>query len=340
MKGLTNPPSPLAHKYPANSIGRLMEAPVAVFQPELSVAAATEMIRTLARERFFTYAYIVDEAGVLQGVVTMRDLLLSEKDQPLSAVMLRNPFVLRADMPLMDAMKLTLNKHFPSYPVCDANGVLVGIARGATIFEQEAIEISAQAGRMVGVEREERIATPLVQSLKFRHPWLQFNLLTAFVAAAVVGVFESTIEKIVVLAVFLPVMAGQSGNTGCQALAVALRGLTLGEIKEGDTKKLVNKEAMLGLANGAMVGLTAGLGMFCYATMQGTPQSPIVLGVIVFLGMVGSCMISGISGVLVPTTLKRLGADPATASSIFLTTATDVASMGIFLGLAAMWFGR
>lgn len=340
MKGFTNPPSPLAHKYPENSIGRLMEAPIAVFQPDLTVAAATEAIRTLARERFFTYAYIVNDAGVLQGVVTMRDLLLSEKDQPLSAVMLRDPFVLRADMALMDAMKLTLNKHFPSYPVCDANGVLVGIARGATIFEREAIEISAQAGRMVGVEKEERIATPLVQSLKFRHPWLQFNLLTAFVAAAVVGMFESTIEKIVVLAVFLPVMAGQSGNTGCQALAVALRGLTLGEIKEGDTKRLVNKEAMLGLANGAMVGLTAGLGMFCYATMQGTPQSPFILGLIVMVAMTGSCIVSGISGVLVPTTLKRLGADPATASSIFLTTATDVASMGIFLGLAAMWFGR
>jgi len=340
MKGFTNPPSPLAHKFPERSIGRLMEAPVAVFPPDLTVAAATETIRVLARERFFTYAYIVNDAGVLQGVVTMRDLLLSEKDKPLADVMLRDPFVLRANTPLMDAMKQTVNKHFPSYPVCDEHGVLVGIARGATIFEQEAIEISAQAGSMVGVEKEERTNTPLVQSLKFRHPWLQFNLLTAFIAAAVVGVFEGTIEKIVVLAVFLPVLAGQSGNTGCQALAVALRGLTLGEIKDGDTKMLVRKEATLGLANGLMVGLTAGLGMFCYATMQGTPQSPVVLGLIVLVAMTGSCVVSGVSGVLVPTTLKRLGADPATASSIFLTTATDVASMGIFLGLATLWFGR
>ena len=340
MSSVASPLSPMAQTFPANTIGRLMEAPVAVFQPHYTVAATTEMIRTLARERFFTYAYIVNEAGVLRGVVTMRDLLLSERERTLAEVMLRDPFALRPEMPLMDAMRLTVNKHFPSYPVCDEKGVLVGLARGATIFEQEAIEISAQAGRMVGVEKEERTSTPLAQSLKFRHPWLQFNLLTAFVAAGVVGIFEGTIEKIVVLAVFLPVMAGQCGNTGGQALAVAPRDLTLGEIKEGDTKRLVSREARLGLANGALVGVTAGLAMFCYATIQRTAQSPAILGAIVFLAMMGSCAISGVSGVLVPTTLKRFGADPTTASSIFLSTLTDVASMGVFLGMAALCFGR
>jgi magnesium transporter len=131
------------------------------------------------------------------------------------------------------------------------------------------------------------------------------------------------------------VLAGQSGNTGCQALAVALRGLTLGELQPGRERALVLKEALLGFLNGALVGVTAGLGMYVTARMQSHP-SAVLLGFIVFCAMVMSCIVSGISGALIPLTLRRLGADPATASSIFLTTATDVASMGLFLSLATI----
>lgn len=325
--------------YPEQSIGSLMEPPVAVFPKEMTVAEATEEIRELAGSRLFTYGYIADAAGVLLGVVTMRDLLLHQRTDRLEDFMLRQPFSLRPEMNLMEAMRLTVNKHYPSYPVCTEAGVLIGIVRGSRIFEQQAIEISAQAGSMVGVEKEERAATPFLTSLKFRHPWLQFNLLTAFVAAAVVGLFEDTIARITVLAVFLPVLAGQSGNTGCQAMAIALRGLTLGELKPENRHSFLVKEAALGLANGMMVGLSAGLGMFFYATMTGTTESAFKLSAIVFLAMTCSCFLSGVSGVMVPLTLKKLGFDPATASSIFLTTATDVASMGFFLGLATLWLG-
>ncbi len=330
-------PLPAAAGYPEQSIGRLMEEPVAVFPPHYSVGEATSVVRELANTRLFTYGYIVDGARVLIGVVTMRDLLLHPPEEKLDGFMLPQPFSLRPDTPVMDAMKQTVNKHYPSYPVCDAAGVLVGIVRGSRIFEQQAVEISAQAGSMVGVEKEERIATSFRRSLFFRHPWLQFNLLTAFVAAAVVGVFENTIERIVVLAVFLPVLAGQSGNTGCQALAVALRGMTLGELQAFNARRHLLKEAALGAVNGALVGLTAGLGMFFYSLWQHTPEPPWQLGAIVFLAMTGACTLSGISGVMVPLTLKKFGADPATASSIFLTTATDVASMGFFLGIATLW---
>lgn len=343
MLGARNPmhtfaPVPAAAGYPEHSVGRLMEEPIAVFPPTLTVAEATRQVRQLAQNtRLFTYGYIVDGAGVLIGVLTMRDLLLREPHEVVQDFMLRQPFALQPETPVMDAMKQTVNKHYPSYPVCDEQGRLVGIVRGSKIFEQQAIEISAQAGSMVGVEKEERIATSFRRSLFFRHPWLQFNLLTAFVAAGVVGVFESTIEQIVVLAVFLPVLAGQSGNTGCQALAVALRGMTLGELSTANARQHLLKEAALGVANGALVGITAGIGMFAYAFWQGTPEAPWKLASIVFLSMSGACALSGISGVLVPLTLKRFGADPATASSIFLTTATDVASMGFFLGIATLW---
>jgi magnesium transporter len=249
--------------------------------------------------------------------------------------MLQEFFFLTPELELRDAMKKVLNRHFPVYPVCDADRKLLGEIRGQSMFEEQAYEISAQPGAMVGVDREERLATPWPRSLKFRHPWLQLNLLTAFLAAAVVGTFQETIDKVVILAMFLPVLAGQSGNTGCQALAVALRGLTLGELAPGKEKKLVMKEGFLGLLNGSMVGVTAGLGMLVVATLQKNP-SALQLAFIVFVAMVGSCVISGVSGAMIPLTLRKLGADPATASSIFLTTATDVASMGIFLSLATL----
>jgi magnesium transporter len=319
------------------TVAPLVEIPAAVFPPHLSVREATETIREIVKTHFVTYVYVVDSHHRLLGIVTMRDLLLADSDAPLENIMLRSPFTLRPDMPVMDAIKLTVNKHFPCYPVCTEDGRLSGIIWGAKLFAAQAVEISAQAGSMVGVTSEEHTSTHWKRSLKFRHPWLQLNLLTAFVAAAVVGLFERTIESIVVLAVFLPVLAGQSGNTGCQALAVTLRGMTLGELKAGRERALVAKEAMLGFVNGSLVGLTAGLGMFIYAYLQETAHSPLVLGLTVMSAMTGACIVSGISGVMVPVTLRKLGADPATASSIFLTTATDVVSMGCFLGLATWW---
>jgi magnesium transporter len=318
-----------------NTVGRLMEPPLAVFEPDVTIAEATERIRQLVLKTFITYAFVVDEADRLIGVVTMREMLLGAKELRLEQIMVKDPFFLHPDMTLTEAMKATVTRHYPVYPVVDNARRLIGLMRGQMLFEAQAIELSAQPGTMVGVEKEERLSTHWWQSLKFRHPWLQLNLLTAFLAAAVVGLFEHTIDRIVVLAVFLPVLAGQSGNTGCQALAVALRGLTLGEIKSGKAKALVGKEALLGLCNGALVGVTAGLGMFVYARMQHNEHAP-TLGCIVFLAMIGSCVISGVFGALVPLTLRRLGADPATASSIFLTTATDVVSMGTFLGLATL----
>ncbi|MEZ5319984.1 MAG: magnesium transporter [Vicinamibacterales bacterium] len=325
----------LQHDYPEGSVGRLMELPLATFRPSTTVAQATAALREMVKKAFITYGFVTEADGRLVGVITFRELLFAGGDQALTEIMVANPFSLRPDVPLLEAMRDVVTRHYPVYPVCDEAGRLVGMVRGQNLFQQQAFEISAQAGAMVGVEKEERLATSWPRSLRMRHPWLQLNLLTAFVAAAVVGVFQDTIDRIVVLAVFLPVLAGQSGNTGCQALAVTLRGMTLGELKAGKETRLVSKEAWLGLLNGAMVGLVAGIGMFVYARGQ-ADANPVLLAGIVWAAMSASCVISGIAGALIPLGLRRLGADPATASSIFLTTATDVASMGLFLGLATL----
>jgi magnesium transporter len=321
--------------YDDNTVGRMMEPVLAAFPPAHKVGETIEALREMVKSAFITYVYVLDPEEHLLGIVTMRDLLFSDNGKTLGEVMIKNVFALRASDRLEDAMKQVLDRHYPVYPVVDAEHHLIGLVRGQAMFEAQAIEISLQAGTMMGVDKEERIGTPWLHSLKLRHPWLQLNLLTAFLAAAVVGMFQDTIDRLVILALFLPVLAGQSGNTGCQALAVTLRGMTLGELKPGMERRLVTKEALLGLLNGAGVGLAAGVGMYITATGQHS-EFPWMLSFVVFLAMIGACVASGISGAIVPLSLKRFGFDPATASSIFLTTATDVVSMGMLLGLATL----
>jgi len=290
----------LDSEYEEGTIGRLMERPLAIFRAETTVGEATDRLRELTRRAHIVYGFVTDDQGRLEGVFAFRELLFAEPEQQLSEIMVAKPFALRPELTVLDAARDVVTLHVPAYPVVDAGGRLIGMVRGRTLFEQEAIEISAQAGRMVGIDKEERLATRWPRSLKFRHPWLQLNLLTAFVAGAVVALFQETVDRLVVLAMFLPVLAGQSGNTGCQALAVTLRGLTLGELEDGKSSRLFVKEAWLGLLNGALVGLVAAGGMVFVATSQGRADAW-MLGLVVWLAMIGSCVVSGLSGALVPT---------------------------------------
>jgi magnesium transporter len=319
--------------YPDHTIGRLMQPPLAAFRPEATIAEATEQIRRLTRHTIITYGFVIDENEKLLGVIVMRDMLLGRPEQAVHEIMLRDPFYLEPGMTLTEAMNAVLARHYPVYPVCDGGGKLLGLLRGQMLFEAQAVELSAQPGSMVGVEKAERLTTHWTRSLRFRHPWLQVNLISGFIAAAVVGYFQDTIDRILVLAVFVPVLIGQSSNTGVQTLSVALRGMTLGELPSGRAQILVAKETWLGFLNGLLTGVTAGIGMLVFATLQRNPQAW-RLSLVVFLAVTGSCLLSGIAGALVPLIMRRFGADPVTASSIVLTTITDVASLAVFLGLA------
>ncbi len=175
--------------------------------------------------------------------------------------------------------------------------------------QKRSLELSDQLSTMVGIEKGERLASPWYRSMRLRHPWLQINLLIAFIAAGVVEVFMGTIERLMIIILFLPVLAGLSGNIGGQALAITLRGITLGELKSGKEKVLVIKEALLGLLNGALVWLVAVIVMYVLATAHNLPSAP-MLSAVVFLAMFGSCVISSICGTMMPLTLKKLGADP------------------------------
>jgi len=321
--------------YAPGTVGRLMAPTFARFKADMTVAEATEILRTIVRKALVSYAFVVDEESRLIGVLAFREMLLAQPQQRVSEIMVREPFYLRAQTQILEAMREMLKWHLPAYPVCDNVGRLLGVVRGADLFEQQAVDLSAQAGSMVGVEKEERLATPWTRSFRLRHPWLQANLLTAFGAAAVVGVFQDTIDRVVALAVFLPVLAGQSANSGSQAMAITVRGITIGELASRRARDLVWKEAWLGLVNGSLVALSAGLGMLAYAVWSGSPYAA-TLAAVVSIAMVGSCVLSGACGVLVPVLLRKAGADPASASSIVLTSVTDCISIGLFLGLASL----
>lgn len=320
-------------RYPESSVGRLMDSSGPRFAATTTVQTAIDSLRDTVKTRLVTYLFVVDADSRLVGVVTFREMLYADRRQTLGEIMVRDPFSLRPDAKLVDAMREVVTRHYPVYPVCDADGRLVGQVRGQVLFEEQAFEISAQAGEMVGVEKEERTTTPWQRALKLRHPWLQVNLLTAFVSAAVVGYFQNAINAIVLLAVFLPVVSSQCSNAGCQTLAVTLRGMTLNELRADRAGTLLAKEAWVGFLNGVLVGIVAALGMYVIARIQHNEHA-LPLALITLAATALSSVASGVAGAAVPMALKRVGADPAMASSIFLTTATDVVSMGLFLGFA------
>lgn len=314
------------------TIGELMTPAPAILPAERTAAEAIAFLVRTKEIADITYIYVTQEQK-LAGVIVMRDLILAKPAQTLAEVMVDKPFAFTPDTTIREAVGEALGRHYPMYPVVNEDRQLVGIVRGWKLYERIASEISAQAGAQVGVAREEQINTSVLAAFRMRHPWLQVNLLTAFAAAFVVGLFEDTITQVVALAVFLPVLAGQSGNTGCQALAITLRGITLGKMRGYPVYKLLRKEILLGAMNGFLVGVVAGIAMCGYAMVSGATE-PALLGLVILLAMVGACVGSGIFGVMVPLTLKRMGADPATASSIFLTTFTDIIGMGLMLMLA------
>ena len=323
--------------YPEGSVGRLMEPVIATFAPTVTVREAVERLRDMVKQAFITYGYVVDERRRLIGVLVMRELLLAEPGQPVREVMIDHPFSLKAMQQVTQVIPLVHTRHFPEYPVCDDERRIIGIVRGYALFQEHTLELSAQPGKMVGIDREEHIQTNPWRSLHLRHPWLQVNLLSSFLAAGVVGLYEDTILQVIAVAAFVPVMVGQSASTGGQALAVALRGLTLGEFSHEQWHALLNKEALVGIANGALVGLTSALGMYAYASFHGHAGAG-WLALILLLAMIVSTMVSSVVGAVMPLLMKRLGFDPATAATILVGGVTRIVSIGAFLALTQWIF--
>ena len=320
--------------YPPNSIGALMRPPVGVLPAHMPLRMAVEELKRLSAREQITYLYPIDRQGRLVGVVVLKDIFLNPPDKTLAEVMIRPPFFLTPETGLLDAMKSVVSRHYPVYPVCDAEQRIVGIVRGHSLFEQQSYVISAQAGSMVGVRAQERLSTRWLDSVRFRQPWLQINLGLTLLSALVIGYFQGIIGQLVILAVFFPVVTSQARNTGAQTMAITLRGLSTGEWNRGETLRVLCKETSLGLVNGLLVGLVSGLILAWQA--QGGTGSPVMLGFAMVAAMTLSCGLSGLMGVLIPLILRWFGADPALAATILLTTFATTVSQALFLGLAAL----
>lgn len=314
--------------YPEDTAGRLMDTRVRTYPRSLNagetLAALRETGMKTARSLFVT-----DRDGQIVGRVLLQDLALADPEtrlkdllQPVSATVL--PTAGKEEI-----TEILEKQSLLDLPVVDIDGIFLGVIVHASLVQAAQESTSADIQTMVGVSREERALSMPGFAVRKRMPWLQVNLLTAFLAAAVVGLFENTIAQFTALAILLPVVAGQSGNAGAQALAVTMRGLALREISVRHWLRVMVKEIQVGLCNGLGIAVTCGLGVYLWS------GSPGLVGVI-SVSMVLAMGIAGFAGAVVPITLVRLGQDPAQSSSIILTTITDVAGFFSFLGIATL----
>lgn len=315
--------------FPSGTAGSLMDARVASFTEDTSVREALDRIREL-RDRRIADLVITDDEGRYSGLVRLQDVVGADPDQQLAE--LRSPRVVHVQpmTPREDVVELLTKHHLSSLPVVDLQDQVVGIIRQAGLVEAAQEDAIGDLQQMVGGSSEERALSKPWVGVRSRLPWLNINLLTAFLAASVVGLFEGTIARFTAVAVLLPVVAGQSGNTGAQALAVTMRGLALREIRVSHGLRVLVKELLIGLVNGLAIATVTSIGVYIWSRNVG-------LCLVMFLAMIVSMIAASAAGAMIPIVLVKLKRDPATASSIILTTVTDVVGFFTFLGLAT-WF--
>jgi magnesium transporter len=315
--------------YPLGTAGSMMDPQVYTFRPEDTVDHAIRRLRQAGQERIHD-VFLVDREGKLVGVVPVQALAVSEEEAELTTLAKGIPVAVPVTASQEEVAEALEEHGLVSLPVVDFEGRIQGVIRHRKLLEVFEQETSVDIQSMVGAGKEERALSSIGFSVRKRLPWLQINLATAFLAASVVGLFEATIARFTALAVLLPVVAGQSGNTGSQALAVTLRGLALREISLSHWPRVVVKEAGVGVINGISVALVTALGVYIWSRSAG-------LGVVICIAMVASMAIAGVTGALIPILLSAIGQDPAQSSSIILTTVTDIAGFFSFLGLATLF---
>ncbi|MFW6006160.1 MAG: magnesium transporter [Candidatus Bipolaricaulota bacterium] len=317
-------------KYPEDTAGGTM-SPRALSLPEtLRVDEAIEELRKKEKElEEVNYVYVTDGDGKLTGVLPLRNLPFREPWLELKEVMNSDVKAVSPEADREKVARIFDKFDYLALPVVNDEGFLLGVITFDDVIDVLRQEDTEDMLEMVGISgaKEESVWTPWPVSMKHRLPWLVVNLGTALLAAIVVSVFESTVAKYAVLAVFMPVIAGQGGNSGSQTVALLVRGIALGEISGGQDFKVLAKEGLLGLLHGISIGIIIGLIAFFW-------QGSLKIALIVGLSMILSMIVAGIAGVMIPLGLKKVGLDPALSANIWMTTITDVAGFFFLLGLA------
>ena len=316
--------------YAEQTAGRIMNPNVFALSEDLTVGEAISALQNAINVEMVFYLYVVDGRRHLVGVTSLRRLLLVAPETPLKRIMTPDVFSVRVDTDQEEAARLVASYNLLAIPVVDEENKLAGVITVDDVIDVLKDEATEDLYRLAGVSGDERIETPAWEALKKRLPWLGVNLVTAFVAASVVAAFEHTISQATALAVFMPIVAGMGGNAGTQTLTVIVRGLALGELSWANARKALFKEAAIGLGNGVVLGVVAGL--VAWVT-KGNPMLGLLLG----MAMICNMLVASTAGTLVPLGLKAAKVDPALASSVFITTFTDVVGFASFLGLATIF---
>jgi magnesium transporter len=314
--------------YPFDTAGALMDPRITAFSPETTVDDALRKMRTF-KEKELGAIYLTDASGRLVGSVPLGEIATATPETKLRDLVQGNPVGVHATATREEIVNYLTEQRVATLPVIDSDRRLVGVIRYRALVAAAEAEATMSMQTMVGVSKEERALSRVSFAVRQRLPWLEINLATAFLAASVVGLFEGTIAKFTALAILLPVVAGQSGNSGMQALAVTMRGLALREVRLSHWPRLIVKEAGVGVLNGMAVAGTTMVGVFIWSQSIGLT---VVIGAAMILAMV----MAGVSGAAIPLILKAAGQDPAQSSSIVLTTITDCSSFLSFLGLATI----
>lgn len=317
--------------YDEDSAGGIMTTEYIALRGELTIENSIKKIKEIGPQtEVIEIIFVLNENGELVGTADLRSILLAKEDELLRDVTDYNVISVPPEEDQEEVSLLVSKYDLKVVPVVNRKNALLGIITVDDIIDVIVEEHTEDMLRLGGVSEEERTDNRLITSIRKRLPWLFVNLGTAFLASFTVGLFEDVISRVVALAAAMPIVAGMGGNSGTQTLSLVIRGIALGEMDLKDDWKLVFKEIMLGLINGAVIGIIAGSILYL---RYGNPY----LGLIIFFAMIGNLIIAGFFGFIIPLILKKIGVDPALASSIFLTTATDVFGFFIFLGLAKVF---
>ena len=319
-------------EYEEQTAGRIMNPKVFALAEDMTAGESITALQGSRDVEVVFYLYVIDARRHLVGVVSLRRLLLVSPETPLKRIMTTDLISVRADMDQEEVARQVASYNLLAIPVVDEENKLVGVITVDDVIDVIKDEATEDVYRLAGVASDDRVFTSASDSLRKRLPWLLVNLATAFLAATVVGLFSKTIDTVLALAMYMPVVAGMGGNAATQTLTVIVRGIALGELTWGNSRKALFKEAAVGIGNGFACGLVGGLIVWLFSGDR-------MLGGILAMAMVINMFVAATAGTLIPLALRAMKIDPALASSVFITTLTDVFGFFSFLGLAHVFLG-
>ena len=312
------------------SAGGLMTRGFVALHKDMTAQQAVTYLRLrkpFAEEAY--YLYVLDALNHLEGVVNLRELIVAAPEATIEEIMARDVVSVVTGTDQEECARVLQRYRLRALPVVDEDGVLNGIITADDLIDVITEEATEDMYRMAGLLGAEGVFTPVLESARRRIAWLSINMVTAFFAAAMVAIFEDTIDKVTALAVFMPIVAGQGGNAGIQTITIVVRGLALGEIELQDARRVLAKEVAIGVIKGITFGLAVGIVAWVW-------KDSWALGLVVGLALLLNMLVAGLAGTLIPLTLRMMRLDPAVASGVFVTGFTDVIGFLLLLGLATL----